>query len=91
MTFKEFLQNEGMFGSPTKINPGTMFHRMEKRLHTHPALKKGTSVKRMTSGPKVTTPPMPTGITLAGKPATLPSHTDRPKKIKKVKSLLGIM
>ena len=91
MTFKDFMQKEGLFGNVIGSNPGTMFHRVEKRLAAHPTNKKGTSVKRMLAGPKVSTPPMPTSVAIPGQQNTLRPFSDRPKKPKKVKSPLDIL
>lgn len=92
MTFKEFLQHEGLFGSASKMNPATLGHRIEKRLNTHPTTMRGTSVSRMLkSGPQVTTTPRPVGITLPGHQTTIGSSMDRPKKPRINKSPLGIL
>jgi hypothetical protein len=92
MTFKEFLQNEGLYGNVAKLNPSTIGHRIEKRLNTHPTTMRGTSVSRMLrSGPQVTTAPRPAGITLPGHQTTIASSMDRPKKPRINKSPLGIL
>ena len=92
MTFKEFLQHEGLFGSVSKLNPATLGHRIEKRLNTHPANMKGRTIQRMlSSGPQVTTVPRPAGFTLTGHQTTIPSSMDRPKKPRLNKPPLGIL
>lgn len=92
MTFKEFLQSEGLFGNVAKLNPGTLPTRIEKRINTHPTTMKGTSISRMLrSGPQVTTTPRPTGVTAPGIQTTIPSSMDRPKKPRLNKSPLGIL
>lgn len=72
MTFKEFLQNEGLFGDIGSLNPGTLTHRIGKKSNQHPTMMRGTSVSRMLkSGPSVATTPTPTGVLFPGKQFTV--------------------